>query len=256
MSEWRELHGDQNQRMAAKMLEQQGEINRLKAALAAAVPAGWESVAALQEAYTRTDQWLADAQAENKQLRAKLNHPVVAAVVALAEEAERQYKRAEAAHDAKDEANRRWIAAGADGDAARAELAQAREVIAAVRAVADEIAGGPEMRSLIADKIRAALSPAAAAVPGPNTTTGDEPPLCVCGHPQAVHLERWADGLVIAHGARCQLCFGCNIYRAIALDEARASVALDGETFTVDAPVSGVVAGPDQTHKPGDGGEA
>ena len=31
MSDWREIHIDQNQRMAAMMLKQQGEINRLKA---------------------------------------------------------------------------------------------------------------------------------------------------------------------------------------------------------------------------------
>jgi len=43
-----------------------------RAALAAAKPEGWESVAALQEAYTTTDGWLEDARQECKQLRAEL----------------------------------------------------------------------------------------------------------------------------------------------------------------------------------------
>jgi hypothetical protein len=48
---------------------------------------------------------------ENERLKALLRHPVVASVVELVDEAERQFRRAEAAHDLKDEANRRWVAA-------------------------------------------------------------------------------------------------------------------------------------------------
>lgn len=46
---------------------------------------------------------------EVAELRAILDHPAVKAVVELVREAERQFNRAETAHDAKDEANRRWL---------------------------------------------------------------------------------------------------------------------------------------------------
>lgn len=49
--------------------------------------------------------------AERDELRAKLSDPVISAVLALLADRDRQLRRAEAAHDAKDEANRRWLAA-------------------------------------------------------------------------------------------------------------------------------------------------
>lgn len=51
---------------------------------------------------------------EIQRLKAELrrrNHPTVRAVADLVEEMETQFRRAEAAHDAKDEANRRWLEA-------------------------------------------------------------------------------------------------------------------------------------------------
>ena len=48
---------------------------------------------------------------EIAELRALLNHPAVRVVVELVQEAEHQYNRAEAAHNLKDEANRRWLEA-------------------------------------------------------------------------------------------------------------------------------------------------
>lgn len=46
---------------------------------------------------------------DEDQMQHLLDHPAVAAVIAVVMEADRQYRRAEAAHDAKDEANRRWL---------------------------------------------------------------------------------------------------------------------------------------------------
>lgn len=51
----------------------------------------------------------------------------------------------------------------------------------------------------------------APAAPTPGETEDDA---CLCGHAYAAHTNpTWANGLVTAHGARCNLCFGCNIYR-------------------------------------------
>lgn len=46
---------------------------------------------------------------QRDELRAKLANATVQAVVALVEQVGHEYRRAEAAHDAKDEANRRWL---------------------------------------------------------------------------------------------------------------------------------------------------
>lgn len=62
---------------------------------------------------------------ERDTLRMELSHPAVAAVAELVKDRNRQYRRAEAAHDAKDEANRRWLEAA--NPATTAEAA-AREV--------------------------------------------------------------------------------------------------------------------------------
>ena len=49
--------------------------------------------------------------AELDALKARLRQPAVAAVLELLEDRNRQHFRAEAAHEAKDEANRRWLEA-------------------------------------------------------------------------------------------------------------------------------------------------
>lgn len=66
--------------------------------------------------------------AELDALKAKLRDPAVAAVVELAEQCDREHRRAEAAHDAKDEANRRWLAAAEVVEAAKAAAANILEV--------------------------------------------------------------------------------------------------------------------------------
>lgn len=52
---------------------------------------------------------------------------VVKAVSDLADEAIRQYQRAETAHDQKDEANRRWLASQQELNATRLALTQLQE---------------------------------------------------------------------------------------------------------------------------------
>lgn len=91
--------------------------------------------------------------------RAKLADPAVRAVVELVEQRDREYRRAEAAHEAKDEANRRWltaltVAAPDPADDLDVHLAEqmadptfaaayrAREVEIAKRIADHEIAGG------------------------------------------------------------------------------------------------------------------
>jgi hypothetical protein len=68
--------------------------------------------------------------AELDELRAKLRNPVVAAVVQLVEDGQHQHRRAEAAHDLKDEANNRWLEVVAERKGLRGK-------VEAVRALCD-----------------------------------------------------------------------------------------------------------------------
>lgn len=61
------------------------------------------------EAYRRLGNKANDLVQKLDEALDKLNHPAVAAVVALVEEGERQRRRAEYAFDERDKANRRWL---------------------------------------------------------------------------------------------------------------------------------------------------
>lgn len=61
------------------------------------------------EAYRRLGNKANDLVQKLDEALDKLNHPAVAAVVALVEEGERQRRRAECAFDERDKANRRWL---------------------------------------------------------------------------------------------------------------------------------------------------
>lgn len=61
------------------------------------------------EAYRRLGNKANDLVQKLDEAMDKLNHPAVAAVVALVEEGERQRQRAEHAFDERDKANRRWL---------------------------------------------------------------------------------------------------------------------------------------------------
>lgn len=73
------------------------------------------------------------------------------------------------------------------------------------------VAGGPDLPVF---GTREAIEEARASVALDGDTfsvDGGQP--CVCGHPFAVHSDVWG-GRVHVEGARCNLCFTCNIYRA------------------------------------------
>jgi hypothetical protein len=89
----------------------------------------------LPEDYVLLPQAVLDGlRSERVELRAKLKHPVVGAVVELVEEGLSQHRRAEAAHDLKDEANNRWLAVVAERDGLKSERDGLRRKVDAVRA--------------------------------------------------------------------------------------------------------------------------